>query len=621
MIKTYLDNYLRSGFTFSKQDSELRLKYQFFNILLALNLLIVTTASFIRFFRGENLQGFVDIAYSLVGLVIIFFARKDQRYFNKLVHFIMLFSLVIVSFTYINNTNAYVGISWFFVQIMIVLFLSDKKFAYFMFFLSIIVILTTQYIKMNSSDFQLAVFGLFPLFVFSVFMTVYEKRNRLQKELLTEQNKLLEKYTFEIENYDVLTDLPNKQLFMKNLNKKIFSKEQEKFSLIKIDVDNFKNINDSFGHSFADQIVLELSRRLKNILTQQETLSKSGPDEFLMMIKTDAVGSINILNQEIMDCVKDVFIVNNQRIFITLSLGIVRFPEDANSSALLIQHLDSALHLAKKSGKHCAKFYDVTLTDELNEKMSLLLQLKDAIANSEFEVYFQPQVNAHNDKIVGMEALVRWIHPEIGLISPDSFIPLAEENDLIKEIDFFVMKEAMSHFGEWKKEYPSIGRLSLNLSIKLLENREYMIYLTETLNELKFDSNWLELEITESQIMDDPIKSIEMLQKIKELGINISIDDFGTGYSSLAYLQKLPVSKLKIDRSFIIEIPENESSNKLVKLIINLSESLNLSVIAEGIETKHQKEFLLSSGCAYIQGYFYAKPLKAKAMLAFIKAH
>ena len=621
MIKTYIDNYLRSGFTFNKKESELRLKYQFFNVLLALNLFVVTTASFIRFFRGENLQGFVDIAYSVVGFFIVLFARKDQKYFEMLVRLIMLFSLIIVSFTYVNNTNAYVGISWFFVQIMIVLFLSDKRFAYLMFFLSVAVILTTQYIKMHTTDFQLAVFGLFPLLVFSVFMTVYEQRNRLQRELLTEQNELLEKYTFEIENYDVLTDLPNKQLFMKTLNRKVFSKEPQEFALIKIDIDDFKNLNDNYGHSFADKIVFELSLRLRNILSQQEILSKSGPDEFIIMTSTSAIGSINILNQEIRKSTKDVFIVEEQRVFITLSLGIVRYPEDASSSALLIQHLDSALHLAKSSGKNCAKFYDITLTNELNEKMSLLLQLKDAITNSEFEVYFQPQIDSNTEKLTGMEALVRWIHPKNGIISPDKFIPLAEENDLIKEIDFFVMREAMSHFAKWKRLDPSIGRLSLNLSMKLLKKREYMLYLTETLALLNFDTSWLELEITESQIMDNPIKSIEMLQKIKELGITVSIDDFGTGYSSLAYLQKLPVSKLKIDRSFIIDTPYNESSNTLVKLIINLSESLNLSVIAEGIETEVQKEFLRSSGCKYIQGYFYSKPLNSKDMTAFIETN
>jgi len=621
MKKIDLTNYLQSGFTFTKQENDLKLKYQFFNVLLVLNLFVVSTASFLRFFRGENLQGFVDITYSLVGLLVIFLTRKNKKYFNALIKFVMLFSLLIVSFTYVNNTNAYVGISWFFVQIMIVLFLSDKKFAYFMLFASMLIILTTQYLNMHFIDFKNAVFGLFPLMVFSVFITIYEKRNRLQKTLLEEQNALLEKYAFEIENYDSVTHLPNRKLFMKNINQKVFSSKEEQFSIIKVDIDNFKNVNDSYGYDFADKIAQELANRLNSILSKDELLSKSGPDEFYIFINTDSLGSIHILNSEIMDCLKEVFIIDSQRIFITVSLGIVRFPHDGDNSSTLIQNLDAALHLAKKSGKHCAKFYDTSLSDEINKKMSLLVDLQDAVSNNEFEVYFQPQVDANTDKIIGMEALIRWIHPTIGLISPVEFIPLAEEHDLIKEIDFFVMRSAMESFIEWKKVHPKIGRLSLNLSMKLLEDPSYISYLKETLLDLSFSSDWLELEITESQIMADPKKSIEMLQELQELGIYISIDDFGTGYSSLSYLQKLPISKLKIDRSFIVDIPTSQSAATLVKLIINLADSLGLSVIAEGIETKEQKNFLLQNKCSSIQGYFYAKPLNKINMTRFVKTH
>jgi len=621
MIKINFKNYLHSGFTFTKQENDLKLKYQFFNVLLLLNLFVVTSASFIRFYRGENLQGFVDISYSFVGILVIYLTRKDKKYFNGLIKFVMLFSLLIVSFTYINHTNAHVGISWFFVQIMIVLFLSDKKFAYFMLFLSILVILITQYVKMDIKDFENAIFGLFPLMVFSVFISIYEKRNRLQKELLLEQNKLLEKYTFEIENYDVVTRLPNRRLFMKNINQKIFSSEEENFSIIKIDIDNFKDINDSYGYEFADKIALELSDRLKDILGYEELLSKSGPDEFYVFINSNSLGNIHIFNSAIMDTVKEVFIVDSQRIFISISLGIVRYPYDGDNSATLIQNLDAALHLAKKSGKNCVRFYDTSLSDDINEKMSLLVELQDAVLNDEFEVYFQPQIDSRSEKITGMEALVRWIHPTIGLIPPVKFIPIAEEYDLIKDIDLFVMKSAMESFLEWKKEAPSIGRLSLNLSIKLLEDSSYIPYLKKMLLKLNFDPQWLELEVTESQIMDNPQKSIELLQELRELGINISIDDFGTGYSSLAYLQKLPVSKLKIDRSFIIDIPTSESAATLVKLIINLADSLGLNIIAEGIEERNQKDFLLDNNCSSIQGYFYSKPLNKSAMTQFIKTH
>jgi len=616
-----LNNYLRSGFTFKKSETELQFKYQFFNILLALNLFVVTSAALIRFFREDNAQAIVDIIYSIVGIIVIFLVRQDKKYFDKLVYFVMFFSLLIVSFTYINHTNAYVGISWFFVQIIIVVFLSNRRFAYLMLALSIIVILTTQYLKMSSEDFKHAIFGIFPLIVFSVFMTAYERRNKIQADLLKEQHALLKKYTFEIENFDLITRLPNRVSFTKHLNRKVFTQEQENFSIIKIDIDDFKNINETYGFNFADKIVFELSERLKKRLTKEIFLSKSGPDEFLVLIESDNIELLTGIANDIMKSTKDVFCVNNQRIFITISLGIARFPDDAKSSSGLIKNVDAALHMAKKSGKNCARFYDLTLTNALNEKMQLLLELQDAAINNEFETYFQPQIDATNNCIVGMEALVRWKHPKMGTISPSIFIPLAEENNLIKDIDFFVMRDAMKSFVQWKKEYPNIGRLSLNLSMKLLEDKEYLNHLQKTLKETHFEAQWLEVEITESQIMNDPQKSIQLLQEIRNFGINISIDDFGTGYSSLAYLQKLPVNKLKIDRSFIIDTPTNSNSVSLVNLIINLTHSLNLHVIAEGIEEEQQKDFLLAAGCSYIQGFYYSKPLSSSDMFMFIKRY
>jgi diguanylate cyclase (GGDEF)-like protein len=616
-----LSNYLRSGFSFNKNETELQFKYQFFNVLLALNLLVVTSAALIRFFRDDTTQALIDIIYSIVGIIVIFLVRKDKKYFTPLVYFVMFFSLLIVSFTYYNHTNAYVGISWFFVQIIIVLFLSNARFAYIMLFLSILIILTTQYLKMSSEDFGHAVFGIFPLIVFSAFMSAYERRNKIQADLLKEQHKLLKRYTFEIENFDLITSLPNRVSFTKALNRKVFSQEQRSFSIIKIDIDDFKNINETHGFGFADKIVHELSQRLKNVLGEKEFLSKSGPDEFLAFVEDTKTETLTYLANDILKSTEEVFCIDEQRIFITLSLGIARFPDDAQSSSALIKNVDTALHIAKKSGKNCAHFYNQTLTDRLNEKMQLLLELQDAATNNEFEVYFQPQIDARNNKLVGMEALVRWIHPTKGIISPDRFIPLAEENNLIKGIDFFVMRSAMNSFVAWKSSYPNIGRLSINLSIKLLEDSEYMQYLKQTLQETHFKAEWLEVEITESQIMNDPKKSIEMLQEIRDLGIHIAIDDFGTGYSSLAYLQKLPVSKLKIDRSFIIDTPQDQGAITLVKLIINLASSLNLNIIAEGIEEEDQKEFLLSVGCNNIQGYFYSKPLPSSEMTSFIKLH
>ena len=616
-----INNYLQSGFHFSQSENELRFKYQFFNILLAFTVFIVTLAALIRFYNGEYVQALIDGVYSVVNLTVILLVRRKKHYFNIFIYFVIFFSLFIVSFTFINLQNSYVGISWFFVEIIIVLFLTNTRFTFFILGLSIAIILTTQYLHFQESEFKYAIFGIFPLIVFSIFMSAYERRNKLQAEQLQEQHRLLKKYTFEIENFDLITNLPNRISFTKALNQKVFSKDETHFSIIKIDIDDFKNINEAHGFGFADKIVHELSLRIKPILKDAEMLSKSGPDEFLALINIVDTERLTDLANNLLNTTKEVFCINEQRIFITLSLGIARYPEDAQSSSTLIKHVDTALHIAKKAGKNSARFYNQTLTDSLNKKMQLLLELQDAVENSEFETYFQPQIDAKENKITGMETLVRWIHPEKGLISPVAFIPLAEENGLIKDIDFFVMKSAMSTFIEFKKIKTDIGRLSINLSMKLLEDKEYMGYLHATMDKSGFNPNWLEIEITESQIMNNPQKSIDILQEIRQLGIHVAIDDFGTGYSSLSYLQKLPINKLKIDRSFIIDVPEDQNAVTLVKLIINLAKSLNLNIIAEGIEDEAQKEFIVKEGCSNIQGYYFSKPLPKSDMATFIEQY
>ncbi|MFK5894243.1 MAG: EAL domain-containing protein [Pseudomonadota bacterium] len=616
-----LINFFNSGFTFQNYDSELRLKYQFFNSLLAINITIVTFAALIRFYQGEYFQAIIDIVYSCIALFTIFLSRKSQNLFPSLIKFITLFSLIIVSLTFINITNSHIGIGWFYVLILIVFFLSDKKFSFFILFLSILIILTTEYFRTNSHDFKQVILGLFPFVIFTIFISLYEKRNRIQKELLKEQNRLLETYSFEVENYDLITRLPNRKLFMERLNKRAsaYQKFHKEFSIILIDIDNFKDINDSWGHLFGDKVLLKISKRLENVLWDQESLSKIGADEFIVMVEETSSDELIKLCNKVKQALKTKLIIDKKKVFVTISFGIARFPKDANNAHLLIQNVDSALHKAKTSGKNCFKFYDPLLTELTNEKLSLLTQLKDAILKDEFEVYYQPQINAQNNTLIGMEALVRWIHPSKGIIPPIKFISIAEEHGLIDSIDYFVMKSAMKTFLQWKQSYPDIGRLSLNLSIKLLDDHSYIKNLQKILTELNFSPLWLELEVTENLIMKNPDIAVTLLNEIHNLGIDIAIDDFGTGYSSLTYLQKLPVDKLKIDRSFIVNLPEKDAD--LARSIINLSQSLGLSVIAEGIETKEQKEFLLQNDCFYQQGYFYSRPINSEEMLKFIQTY
>ncbi len=616
-----LGNFLSSGFLFQSNESELKLKYQFFNSLLLINILIVSLAAILRFYQGEYFQTIIDSAYSLLALITLLLARKSREIFPLLVKFVMLFSLLIVTLTFYNSDNAYVGIGWFYVQMLVVFFLSDRKFSFSMLFLSVVIILGIEFYHADSEHFRQSLMGLLPFIVFNLFIGLYEKRNRMQNALLKEQNKLLEKYSFEIENYDIITRLPNRKLFIERLKNRILiaRKYHHEFAVLLIDIDNFKDINDSYGHLFGDRVLLEIARRLENILWEQNSLSKVGTDEFIVILSETDSDKIIKLSKQIQQTVEEELIIDKQKLFISVSLGIALYPKDATTALTLIQNVDSALHKAKSSGKGHIQFYDPVLTAITNNKLSLLTELKQAIKQHKLEVHYQPQIDARDKRVIGMEALIRWQHTNNEFISPLDFIPAAEEYGLIYDIDYFVMKTAMQDFMHWQTLCTDIGKLSLNLSIKLLEDDTYIGKLKAILSELDFKPQWLKLEVTENLVIKDLEQSIRFLKAVRELGIEIAIDDFGTGYSSLSYLQQLPVNKVKIDRSFIINLPEQDA--ELTRSIIDLSHSLGLDVIAEGIENKAQEKFLLKNNCFLMQGFFYSKALNAEAMKDYLSQH
>jgi EAL domain-containing protein (putative c-di-GMP-specific phosphodiesterase class I) len=295
-------------------------------------------------------------------------------------------------------------------------------------------------------------------------------------------------------------------------------------------------------------------------------------------------------------------------------VGVSIFPEDGLDATTLLKNADAAMYKAKDDGKNSYQFYKEEMTEKAFERLLMENSLRQALENEEFVVHYQPQVDTITEKIVGMEALVRWNHPSMGLVPPSKFIPLAEETGLIVKLDRWVMKTAMKQITKWNLENLYEKFVSLNLSIKQLEEKDFIEFLQKTLKETKCSPSFIELEITESQIMKDAKKCIQILNSVKELGIAISIDDFGTGYSSLSYLKKFPISKIKIDQSFVKDIPNDEDDIALVKVIISIAKNLNLSTIAEGVETNEQKEFMLKHGCDKIQGYFYSKPICAEKM-------
>jgi EAL domain-containing protein (putative c-di-GMP-specific phosphodiesterase class I) len=303
--------------------------------------------------------------------------------------------------------------------------------------------------------------------------------------------------------------------------------------------------------------------------------------------------------------------INGHILFISSSIGISMYPDDATSENNLIKFADTAMYKAKEEGRDNFQFYSAEMTALAFERVVMESSLRIAIKEEQFVVYYQPQFDAMTNTIIGMEALVRWRHPEIGLVPPGKFIPIAEESGLIIEIDRIVMKKAMQQFSIWYEDGLNPGILALNLAMKQLNEKDFVSTLLDTMHSLNFRPKWLELEVTEGQIMDNPNLSIFKLNEISDIGIEIAIDDFGTGYSSLAYLKKLPLDKLKIDQSFVRDIPDDEDDVAITRAIIALGKSLNLKLIAEGVETQEQRDFFVSNGCANIQGYFYARPMPA----------
>ena len=444
-----------------------------------------------------------------------------------------------------------------------------------------------------------------------------EKKTQM---LLQEQTQLLQKQA----HYDALTGLANRTLFKDRLHQTIISSKRNhhKFALFFIDLDQFKQINDSLGHHIGDEVLVEAASRLNSVIREEDTLARLGGDEFTIILKAlKNTQDIATVAKKIIAAMKKPIEINNQSLYVTASIGVSVYPQDATTAANLIKFADVAMYKAKEAGRDNFQFYSADMTQEAFERVVLESSLRLAIKEKQFVVYYQPQFDTRTDKIIGMEALVRWQHPTLGLVPPLNFIPLAEETGLIIEIDRLVMNIAMKQFALWYAQGLNPGTLSLNLAMKHLNEDNFLIYLLETMQDIGFKTQWLELEVTEGQVMKDPKSSILKLNQIHDLGIEIAIDDFGTGYSSLAYLKKLPLDKLKIDREFVKDIPADEDDIAITKAIIALGKSLNLNIIAEGVETQEQKEFLILNDCEFIQGYLYSPPLPSGEIEELLKTN
>ena len=422
--------------------------------------------------------------------------------------------------------------------------------------------------------------------------------------------------------YDPLTTLPNRSSFELTFKKLLAraKRNQQQFAIMLLDMDQFKQVNDTYGHLIGDKLLTQFAMRLQQSLPTDNTLARLGGDEFVILIEdiqssAEVASLANFLLKELQTPYS---IAQRLELTVTVSIGISIFPAHAQDTMRLLRNADTALYLAKANGRNTYSFYTERLTDDIEQRMSLEAKLRKAFKLKQFVVYYQPVMEAKSNRIVGAEALVRWQSPD-GLIAPDEFIPLAEEMGLISTIGAWVLQQACEDMARWLKAGLCIQKMAVNFSPVQFERDDLVELITQTLAVSGLPAHYLDVEITENTLISNIDKVEAVVHALKDKGISISIDDFGTGYSSLAYIKRLSVNNIKIDRSFVQDIPEDKNDLQLVSTIITMGHNLNLKVIAEGIETPQQLAFFQKECCDYYQGYLVSKPVPKDIFEAMLK--
>ncbi|TYQ24616.1 EAL domain-containing protein [Pseudanabaena sp. UWO310] len=424
-------------------------------------------------------------------------------------------------------------------------------------------------------------------------------------------------------HYDALTGLPNRKYLHEHLVEYIekLQDKQQKFAVLFLDIDRFKLINDSLGHSIGDLLLKAVSDRLKTLIRDGDIVVRWGADEFAIVAKLIESNDTVLQTAEgMIQAMTLPFICAGHELHITTCIGASIYPEHNTDIEGLIHNADMAMYRAKAEGQNSFQFYIPNMQEQSFQRLSMENNLRRALENDELIPYYQPQVDLKTGKIVGLEVLLRWKHVALGSIPPSKFIPLAEETGLIIAIGNWVLRQACLQVIAWQNMGLPPIQVGVNLSIKQLQQKDFLFCLNQILEETNFDPRYLELEITEGIMMDNVEEKITLLNQFRQMGIQLSIDDFGTGYSALSYLKNLPIDTLKIDRIFIEYIAHNEHDRTIVASIINLSHSLNLNVIAEGVETREQVDLLQSLGCDQIQGHFYYRAMPSDEVEALLRS-
>ncbi|WP_027405112.1 EAL domain-containing protein [Aquaspirillum serpens] len=427
------------------------------------------------------------------------------------------------------------------------------------------------------------------------------------------QRKLAEERLHFLANHDALTGLPNRTLFMERMNQGLAaaSRHQRLLALMFFDLDRFKFVNDTLGHAAGDQLLKTVATRLTSLLRDSDTVARLGGDEFTVILEDIRdIQSIAQVAKKIIDSLAGMMRIGEHDVYVTASVGISVYPEDGQDVQTLLMNADTAMYRAKEQGKNTFRFFTADMNTATLERMRLETSLHQAINNNEMQVYYQPKYELRTGRMNGLEALLRWQHPELGFVSPGEFIPIAEESSLIVLLGRWVLDRACADARRWLDEGCLPGPVAVNLSHRQLKMSDDIVTnVRDALEQHNLPAHCLELEITESAAMENAQATARTLSRLKELGVRLAIDDFGTGYSSLAYLKQLPIGILKIDRSFVMDLHQDRDDAAITSAIISLAKSLELQVVAEGIENVEQLNFLRDKNCESGQGYFFSRPL------------
>ncbi|GLI37043.1 GGDEF domain-containing protein [Geobacter hydrogenophilus] len=438
------------------------------------------------------------------------------------------------------------------------------------------------------------------------------------------ERKHAEEQLYRLAHHDTLTELPNRILFMDRLQqaKALANRYRHQVAILFLDLDRFKIINDTLGHPVGDRLLQQVAQRIVGCVREVDTVARIGGDEFtIILVNVDTVEDVKRMGQKILKALAAPFNIDTYELFVTASIGISLYPSDGDNLDQLVKKADIAMYCVKGEGRNNVQFYSPQMDANADKRLLLETSLRKALDNREFRVYYQPKVDIVSKRITAMEALIRWEHPILGLVSPGEFIPLAEETGLIIPIGEWVLRTACFQNREWARQGIPPMRVAVNLSGYQFQQKNLLETIRDILDETGLTADLLELEITESVIMQNPDFAVSVLNQLRDLGVHISIDDFGTGYSSLAHLKRFSVNTLKIDKSFVRDVEIDTADAAIATAIIAMGNSLNLKVIAEGVETEGQLTFLSDNKCDEVQGYLFSTPMPPDKVIEFMREH